>query len=131
MLKFNDQAKESKDLGGVAEHLGFFYQRYKGVWPVADRDFVCLGHSVKEGDKVYMGSKSYPFPCPEAEGVVRGELIVGGYILEKVDRNRTKLTFVTDADFKGDIPMLIQNQVTSKQGSAAALIEKGMRKAGL
>lgn len=60
--------------------------KYKGQWPVADRDFVNVAVKLRESDnKMYIGTKACNFPYPEAKGVVRGEVNIGGYIIEKID----------------------------------------------
>ena len=93
------------------------YQQYKAVWPVGNRDFVMLITKVNDGsDKVYMGSKSCGYPYPEVKGIVRGELNIGGYIVEKIDEEHTKVTYISDADLKGNIPQMIQNKLSSGQG---------------
>ena len=93
------------------------YQQYKGIWPVSNRDFVSVGIIIKESDnKVYIGTKACNYPHPEVKGVVRGEVYIGGYIIEKVDENHTKVTYISDADLKGNIPQMVQNQLSAKQG---------------
>ena len=58
------------------------YQQYKGIWPVANRDFVSVGIIIKESDdKVYIGTKACKYPHPEVKKVVRGEVYIGGYII--------------------------------------------------
>ena len=56
---------------------------FKGVWPVVNRDFVTIAHAERiDENKVYVGTKSIDyFPCPEVSGVVRGEILIGAYIL--------------------------------------------------
>ena len=49
------------------------YQQYKGIWPVANRDFVSVAVKVRESEsKMYIGTKACKFPYPEVKGVVRG-----------------------------------------------------------
>lgn len=42
------------------------YMQFKGVWPVANRDFVTVAHAHRVSeDKVFIGTKSIDFfPCP-------------------------------------------------------------------
>ena len=49
------------------------YQQYKGIWPVANRDFVSVAVKHRESeDKMYIGTKACNYPHPEVKGVVRG-----------------------------------------------------------
>lgn len=55
--------------------------------------------------------------------VVRGEIIIGGYVLERIDDNTTKVTYMSNADIKGSIPGMIKNELAKKQGEVASKIE--------
>jgi hypothetical protein len=90
--------------------------QYKGIWPVSNRDFVNVSVHLKESDsKIYIGTKACNFPHPEVKGVVRGEVFIGGYIMDKIDETHTKVTYISDADLKGSIPNLIKNTLSEKQ----------------
>ncbi len=56
-------------------------------------------------------------------GVVRAEAIIGGYILERIDKNTTKVTYMSYADIKGSIPTLLKNQLSKNQGEVAGKVE--------
>ena len=58
---------------------------YKGIWPVANRDFVIVSVRHQEENAYYIATKSCSYPKEEVKGVVRAELFVGGYLIEKVD----------------------------------------------
>lgn len=108
------------------------YQQYKAVWPVSNRDFVSVGASRKEegGSKIYIGTTSCKYPHPEVKGVVRGEIYIGGYILEKVDETHTKVTYISDANLAGSIPGMVQNQLSQSQGDVASRVGSCMKKNG-
>jgi len=89
-----------------------------------------LINKVTEGDKVYMGSKSCSFPHPEVKGIVRGELNIGGYIVEKIDEGHTRVTYLSDADLKGNIPQMVQNKLSAGQGEVAGRVQDVMKKSG-
>lgn len=55
-------------------------------------------------------------------------MFIGGYILEKIDENKTKATYISDTDIKGSIPSMIKNQLNKKQGSIPSRIESEMNK---
>jgi hypothetical protein len=61
-------------------------------------------------------------------GVVRGEVFIGAYILEKVDENKTKIVYISDADLKGWIPNFLKNALSELQGNIAFQIEDIMKK---
>lgn len=62
---------------------------------------------------------------------MRGEVYVGGYIIEKIDENTTQISYFSDADLKGKIPGMIKNTVSSKQGEIASKVGIAMQKDGL
>lgn len=75
-----------------------------------------------------MASTTAQFPLDEVKGVVRGECFIGGFILEKLDENKTRFIYFSDADVKGSIPSMIKNQLSKKQGAIAGLVEEKMKK---
>ena len=119
----NNQLVEFKVLYEKKGSFKINYQQYKGIWPVANRDFVNVVTRLKESDsKFFMGVKACNYPHPEVKGVVRAEVYIGGYIMEKVDELNTKVTYFSDADLKGNIPQMVKNQLSSKQGELAGRI---------
>lgn len=107
------------------------YLEMKAVWPVANRDFVVVSARSDEGDVTFMGTKSCSYPHPEVNKVVRGELFVGGYILEKIDEKSTRVTYISDSDAKGNIPQMVKNTVSAKQGGVVSKVEEAIKKAGI
>ncbi len=61
------------------------YMEYKGIWPVDNRDFVNVSAKEVGDSKIYISTIGCDFPYPQAKGIVRGEVYVGGYIIEKID----------------------------------------------
>lgn len=53
--------------------------------------------------------------------------MIGGYILERIDDNSTKVTYMSNADIKGSIPTIIKNELSKKQGQVAGRIEQAMK----
>jgi len=108
------------------------YQLYSAPWPVSKRDFVSLGVDVQEGEtKVYIGIKATDYEHPPVKGVVRGEIYIGGYIIEKISEDKSKVTYISCVDLKGSIPQMVQNQLSANQGEVAGRGESAMKKAGL
>lgn len=81
--KINPQLKELTILYKKGDaHI--VHLEYWGYGPVGNRDFVNVVFLVREGtNKAYIITRSIDYPCAEKEGVTRGEVFVGAYILEK------------------------------------------------
>lgn len=92
---------------------------YKAIWPTSSRDFcaVTIVHSLSDTEKVIVATSAVHPKCPPVKGAVRGELIVGGFLLKALDDDRFKchMTYLTQADPKGNIPSSIKNAVAVKQ----------------
>ena len=68
------------------------------------------------------------FEYPPVKGVVRGAIVFGGFILEKVDDKTTKVIYLSSADLNGSIPQMIVNLVQKGQGAIAGRIDSKMNK---
>lgn len=127
----NPMLLEIKSLHVVDNKFRVNYMQYKGIWPVDNRDFVNVSAKEWEGDNIFfIATTACSFPYPEAKSVVRGEVFVGGYIIEKIDENTTQVTYISDADLKGSIPGMIKNTLSAKQGEIASKIQEAMTKNG-
>lgn len=107
------------------------YMQYKGIWPVDNREFISVSAKEKTPEKVYIATCACPYEYPASKGVVRGEVFVGGYIIDKIDENTTQITYVSDADLKGKIPGMVKNTLSAKQGEIASRIGPSMQKDGI
>jgi hypothetical protein len=70
-----------------SHHTGIEHLKFKPVWPTAPRDFCNVTHwrLLADGSLVTLGfSDKFPRLCPEEDGVVRGDLILGGYVFTPV-----------------------------------------------
>jgi hypothetical protein len=130
LKKINPMLLEIKVLKDQEGKFRVNYMQYKGIWPVDNRDFVNVSGKERIGDKMYIATNACDFPYPEAKGVVRGEVFVGGYIIEKISETQTSITYISDADLKGSIPGMIKNTLSSKQGEISAKVEKCMKESG-
>lgn len=83
MFKVDEQLKEHKLIENVTENISINYYRFKGIGPVADRDFTVVDCFKLEGDgsKLTYASSSIDYKIEVPKGVVRGECIIGGYII--------------------------------------------------
>ena len=79
--------------------------------------------------KYYIGTTKANdlFEYPPTKGVVRGEVIFGGYVIEKIDDKKTRVTYVSCTDLNGSIPQMLVNQVQQSQGSIAGRVEVNMK----
>ena len=85
LKKLNSQVNSIKILHQYSENIKVNHQGYDGIWPVAGRDIVILTAKEKANEnKFYVASKSCQFPVPEAKGIVRAEVFITGYIIERV-----------------------------------------------
>jgi len=84
---------------------------------VASRDFCVLSTSKRIGtDKIVVTAASINYPnCPDRPNYVRGELRTSGSIVEKIDNNSVKLTYLVQVDPKGLLPTYVVNWVASEQ----------------
>lgn len=99
-------------------------------WPVSNRDFVVACARRREGHTFFVTMESIDYPRADVEGLVRGSLYIGGYIVEAIDDKRTKVSFMGDADPKGNIPEFIVNLLSSNQGEVVTKIGPAMAKYG-
>lgn len=61
------------------------YMEYKGIWPVDNRDFVNISAKEVGQNKIYISTIACDYPVAAKKGTVRGEVYVGGYIIEAID----------------------------------------------
>ena len=76
---------------------------------------------------MYIGTKACDYPYPEQKKTVRGEVYIGAYIIERIDENHTKVTYIADADPKGALPNWVKNALSQLQGSIAYKVDEVMK----
>jgi hypothetical protein len=76
-------------------HTGTEHLLFKAIWPTAPRDFTNITHwrLLKNGTFMTMGFGHQLPDCPEQEGIVRGNLLIGGYVMQPV-RGGTRVFIV-------------------------------------
>lgn len=131
LKKINNQLLEIKVLEVKEGAYRINYQQYKGIWPVDNREFICVSGKEITPSKIYIATTAVAYPYPESKGVVRGEVFVGGYIIEKINDNVTQVTYFSDADLKGSIPGMVKNTLSAKQGEIASRVGAAMQKDGI
>ena len=107
---------------------------YLGKWPVvSDRDFVTVAFTEKFGDdKMVIGvtDASDLYEYPVVKGKVRGEVLAGGYVLEKIDDKKTRVYYVSFSDLKGMIPQMLINMAQKNQAGIPGRVQSKMDKEG-
>ena len=95
--------------------------------PVSNREMVVVNSYRNEGDKVYVGNRSCKFPVTVDKDAVQAELMVGGFILDKMDETKTMVTNISDVDIKGAIPDFVVNAMSKKRVEMLYDIEKKIK----
>jgi hypothetical protein len=97
-------------------HSGTEHLLFKAIWPTAPRDFTNVTHwrLLKGGLFVTLGYGERLPDCPEQDGVVRGNLLIGGYVMEPV-QGGTRVFIVVQSDVGGNLPLAITNMAAESQ----------------
>ena len=105
--------KSTKLLNAYDAHTSLRYLEYKGLAFVSGRDFCNIHHwrlADREQPTGAIHSVAYEEErldlCPLVTGLVRGKLVIAGYVLEPVGEQevRTRVTYVVKTDIGGSIP---------------------------
>lgn len=106
-------------------HLVYFFTSLG--YMVSDRDFVVLSGRKIEDNRVIICSKSVDLKeYPEIDGIVRGEVIHSGFVLEAEGDNKTIMYYFTQADPKGWIPTWVTNMAGPKMLERLSLVKKAL-----
>ncbi|CAE7476697.1 unnamed protein product [Symbiodinium microadriaticum] len=98
-----------------SEHTGVEYMRFKPVWPTAARDFcnITQWRLLDDGTLLQFGfSERFESMCQEVSGIVRAELLLGGYVMKAV-KGGTEVSVIVQV--KGTLPTSIQNMAAQSQ----------------
>ena len=109
-----------------SHHTGVEYLRFKPVWPTAARDFCNLTHwrLLQDGTFITFGF-SAPFPdlCPQTSGLVRADLIIGGYVMRPVSGG-TRVHIIVQSDLCGSIPATVASLAAQSQPMVLVTLRK-------
>ncbi|XP_046847721.1 uncharacterized protein LOC124441316 [Xenia sp. Carnegie-2017] len=122
--------------GHVVEHVGdltkIVYIEYRGIWPVSNRDFCSYSATrvLKNNIVVYFASHVKHPSCPANKKIVRGKILIGGYVMEIISENppRIKTSYITHVDLEGSVPSRIVNKITASQPASVGLVKKFVEK---
>ncbi|GAA5880465.1 hypothetical protein JCM3774_005201 [Rhodotorula dairenensis] len=93
--------------GGAGELSEVWWERRKGVWPVAARDSVLLRTAYKSPSSVHIFSSStdnttlFPSIPPPANGTIRIQTDLFGWSIEALSPTTTQITLLDQSDPKG------------------------------
>ena len=91
---------------------------------ISGRDFIICSKTFDDEEIWYAIGTSIELPThPPIKGVVRGEVKLAGWILEKKEGG-TQCTFITFVDPKGSLPIKAINMVATVQGEVVEKIKK-------
>ncbi len=93
---------------------------------------VCLYHwrLLSDGRVVVLSfSEKFDDLCPPEEGVVRAELILGGFVLSPTrgkSDSETLVQYVSQSDLKGSLPASMLNLLSSTQPLIVCNLQKAL-----
>ena len=95
--------------------------------PVSNRQMVVVNTFHQEGDKVIIGNRSCNYPVQLDKDAELAQAYVAGFIFEKVDAGKTKVTNISDMDPKGSIPGFVKNAIASKRAEILINLEQKIK----
>ena len=70
--------------------MAIIYTKMNGKFGVSDRDFVFIRGIIEKNNKIYVISTSVEYEqCKPIKNVVRGDMVISGWILEKINSELT------------------------------------------
>lgn len=134
--EYNSQIAEDRNLQSYSRHSSFQYLKFKQVWPTAQRDMCNISHwRIMPDNRVVIVSFTEEADnlCPLEDGIIRANLILGGYILTATAAG-TAIQYIVQSDLKGTIPASVANFVANSQPMNVAnlckVLDKDLAKSG-
>lgn len=92
-------------------------QKFWAPWPVSKRDFCLAVHKARleNGTIILCGKSVVHEKAPEVAKYIRGHVAGGGWLVEPVDDDHTRITYASSSDMKGSIPSMIKSAIDRKQ----------------
>lgn len=117
--KLDDLLKESRIIDHITGTTVLAHLLFKGVWPAAPRDFTMISTAGRYNETTLIqAAVSVVDPrLPEEKGYVRGNIVCGGYVIKVCPGKpeQSEVTYVSQAELKGNIPTFVVNKVTESQ----------------
>ena len=117
--KFDDMLKEARLVEEISDTTRLVHLLYKAVWPTSARDFTVVTTAGRYDDSTLVNAAVSVVDSRVAEekGYVRGNVVCGGYVMKTVSDQpeMCEVTYVSQAELKGNIPTFAVNKVTESQ----------------
>ncbi|XP_068729696.1 steroidogenic acute regulatory protein, mitochondrial-like [Montipora capricornis] len=122
--EWDDLLKKGKTVQEYGPLSKVTLMEYKPVWPASGRDFCTLWHLKRIDESVVCFACEAVESCPEQKGLVRAELVIGGFVVKEISSDPPKclVTYIARVDLKGSLPTRLVNRVTSTQPQGVAII---------
>ena len=124
--KFDDMLKEARVIDEISDTTRLVHLLYKAVWPTSARDFTVITTAGRydESTLVEAAMSVVDERIPEERGYVRGNVVCGGYVIRALSDQpeMSEVTYVSQAEFKGNIPTFAVNKVTESQPMCVAAL---------
>ena len=124
--KFDDMLKEARVIDEVSDATRLVHLLYKAVWPTSARDFTVITTAGRyDGSTLVEAAMSVVDErVPEERGYVRGNVVCGGYVIRALSDHpeMCEVTYVSQAELKGNIPTFAVNKVTESQPMCVAAL---------
>lgn len=101
------------------------YLKYKGIFPASARDFVTLtSNKATSEDRHIFATFSVDYKKGEEKGVVRANVKCAGYEVVRCGNNKTKVTYISDADPAGSLPGFVKTMVSKGQAEVPGNLKR-------
>ncbi len=135
--KINPQVERTSRLKSFGYNTFTQNILFKQVWPTAARDMVNMTHwrILPDGRIVIVSFNCEELHandpnCKPDKGVVRADLILGGYVLEQTKGGGTKVSYSVSTDLRGYIPTSVSNTVSRSQPLVVTSVQKVLKQGG-
>lgn len=117
-----------KNIEVIDDTFKIVHQQNKMPTPLTNRDFVSIQHKrvISQDLAVTACTNIEHNSAPVDKNYVRGDVKVGGYVIEKVDDKQCTVTYVVQVDLKGMVPGFAVNAASVDQGLTILHLRKAM-----
>ncbi|KRX01167.1 hypothetical protein PPERSA_08268 [Pseudocohnilembus persalinus] len=116
--QYDDMYQSGQILGKINKQIELQVNETKKVLMVAGRDFILLSQKIKEDDilyLVYSGTDDFDEQYPPHDGVVRGLISYGGWIIKQISEQQTSVIFIAGSDPRGNLTQQVKKLAIQRQ----------------
>lgn len=110
-ISLDPNIEEFQSFENPAENLFLMYLLYKKMLVVDSRDFVYLKYyktlDQKNGSLGYVTKSLEHEKYPELKGKVRGEILLSGNVITKINEKQSMIVFYSEIDLKMNLPIVL------------------------